>query len=1197
MKKIILFCLAALLLLAGCSMNTAPTTGELCITINNGRSRSVTEGEYISSNVAYYRVSVFDSTGYYVDDLIPVAGEREIKKSYLLRSGNNWVNIYALNSDRVVLAQKDTLSYDVTPGTTHTADVTFTDSDLHGNLVIDIQNMDTTGDLYAKVFKISDDPNKVSDSDETINITSYGHANNSGQEYIQLSVLKEHETFYLSGGYYSVRIYNKVNDEYQFLNNLPVKIVQGNSYVSGYYKDGKLTFRPYLELSPLTSVESESDIYLRISNRADIESCTLYYSDSSSVDIKSIEGDISYYGNSTSVRFKNFDLHNSEAISKKLWIEYTVKGDKEVKYFYDFGNVTVNPCSPLEISYYENGYGVDKTTFAYDTEITLSVYKQGSVSIGDNYEVKWFISGTEYAPSVHDNSLKIKTINFESKTYDVVAEVRNKNTGVIKKATSSFTIDSSLTIPTRLELYTSGYNSTDYSLLLLSSQPVNVYLCDENGYKVQKLAEELKKNEEKFIGIPSAYQYGCSYTIAAIPVDKDNDNVMNARDYVVKSFPEISFDSLIDISLSSPSFGVFTAEDKPCIIVSGLNHFVDKFIQVTLNDVPFGNQSSITTGDSSRSYGIINSSRGTNNARVQVKILDSNGNYNATRTYYYQYLYEADGLAGIQVDKVYQAYVMDSVNVGGENNSMDCFIAEYRTLMLKEDKTTDSDGTYYLLTAHVDDGMMSSMIIGSGSYKENDDHTINLACTKYTSAGPEAVEGGITAKIVSKNNSEKIVIDDVEYDLLNKTNRIPNPNNQLEGAWKLRTIAPTADLLNKVVSKYLAGMLPPGVDLLKFNEGEGIAVDVNVSIADGQFSAAVLVDADASALNNSVSLAEDFVPYAILSGELVGKGNNIVEVAGFSVPVALSTTTDGSVLNILYYFDKDHPVVISLERTYDFNVPSVQNGPFFTENKVVTMSSLLDMAKNLVGVSDIVNEMIESFNMPSIFFDSTEDKISLSGYWTTESDIPELNEGSFSFLFGMSFFGNGDNYIIVHNNFKNDQPYYDGAENIYISETFGNKYESKSGNLTINEILSVSEECVVLDVEYGMDNTTIIRSGTLTLTKQGDGMVNTMEHFVKNNVPLYALLTFNTDGEIKCWLKAENVAEIDMVIGHYSLQNDKIVIEVDTDTLTAAGVDLGELKARAGMVLTFANDEIMLFEKFDETGRPINFGLKLTDVE
>lgn len=1194
MKKIILFCLAALLLLAGCSMNTAPTTGELCITINNGRSRSVTEGEYISSNVAYYRVSISDGSGCYIDDLFEVTGAIEIKKSYLLRSGNNWVNIYALNSDRVVLAQSDTKSYDVKPGTVHTANVTFTDSDLHGNLVIDIQNMDATGELYAKVFKISDDPDKVSDEDVTKKIASDVHVNNNGQVYIPLSS-RYSSPYRLDGGYYSVRIYNKDGDIYNYLNNLPVKIVHDNSYVSGYYKDGELTFRPYLELSPLTSVESESDIYLWISNRADIKSCTLYYTDSSLAEIKSIEGDKSFYGNSTSIRFEDFSLNKIVKPSEKMWIEYYINDDKDM-YYYDFGNVTVNPCSPLTISYYENGNGVDKTTFASDTEITLSVYKQGSDSIGDNYEVKWFISGTEYAPSVHDNSLKIKTIDFESNTYDVVAEVRNKSTGVIKKATSSFTIDSTLAIPTRIELKSSGPYSNDYSLMLLSSQTVNVYLCDENGYKVQKLAEELKKNEEKFIGIPSAYQYGCSYTIAAIPVDKDNDNVMNARDYVVKSFPGISFDSLIDISLSSPSFGVFTAEDKPCIIVSGLNHFVDKFIQVALNDVPFGNQSSITTGDSSRSYGINNSSRGTNNARVQVKILDSNGN-NATRTYYYQYLYEADGLAGIQVDKVYQAYVMDSVNVGGENNSMDCFIAEYRTLMLKEDKTTDSDGTYYLLTAHVDDGMMSSMIIGSGSYKENEDHTINLACTEYTPAGPEDVEGGITAKIVRENNSEKIVIDDVEYELLNKTNRIPNPNNQLEGAWKLRTIAPTADLLNKVVSKYLTGMLPPGVDLLKFNEGEGIAVDVNVSIADGQFSAAVLVDADASALNNSVSLAEDFVPYAILSGELVGKGNNIVEVAGFSVPVALSTTTDGSVLNILYYFDKDHPVVISLERTYDFDVPSVQNGPFFTENKVVTMSSLLDMAKNLVGGSDIVNEMIESFNMPSIFFDSTEDKISLSGYWTTESDIPELNEGSFSFLFGMSFFGNGDNYIIVHNNFKNDQPYYDGAEKIYISETFGNKYESKSGNLTINEILSVSEECVVLDVEYGMDNTTIIRSGTLTLTKQGDGMVNTMEHFVKNNVPLYALLTFNTDGEIKCWLKAENVAEIDMVIGHYSLQNDKIVIEVDTDTLTAAGVDLGELKARAGMVLTFANDEIMLFEKFDETGRPINFGLKLTDAE
>lgn len=1181
MKKILLFCLAVLLLLAGCSMNTAPTTGELCITINGSSSRNVTEGDYISSNTAYYMIGILQDHDFYVCKEVPNTGTT-ISKSFLLRSGVNNIYISAMNSEGDTLASKSFLDVNVVPGTTINKEVTFTDQDLQGNLVIDIQNMDGTGNLYAKVFKIADKPNQLSDQDVTQVLST--------QDYIQLNGRYETGKS-ISGGYYSVRIYNKAGEEFQFLNSLPVKVVSDKSYVSGFYKDSKLTFRPYIELSSVSDVESESDIYLRINNRSDIESGTLIinYNDEE----KTFEDKAPSHGSDyTTFRFKGLDLKNTKAVSVDMILEYTVEGDQ---YLYDLGEITVNPSSPFIIRYYENSIGKDTATFSTDTTIALSAEKSGSSGPSEDYEFKWFIDGTEFA-SRYGYRLEIKTSDLEASTHNVVAEIRNKSTGVIKTATSSFTIDSSLPIPTQLKLISSGPDKCDYTLWLGSPQSINVYLCDIDGNKVQLLAEDLKQNEERFIGIPSKYQFDHRYNIVAIPVDKDSETV-DDKEYVadVFPFPSLAISKLLDVSLSSPVAGVFSETDSPKLIINGLNHFMGRTMAVSVNDSPVIEDTVIVQGKDREVIDLSSSSDGRNELNVKVSFTYFDGSVTSTYYDYFTlyYLYASNGLAGIQVDKVYQAYVMESVSVGSEENPINLFAGEYRTLMFKE--TDDTSGQYYLLTAHVDDGMQYSMTIGAGDYEINkEDSTIHLECTKFTPSGPEPVEDGITATIDNKDGAEIIVIDKVEYTLLNNQVSIPNLQNKLEGAWELRTISPSADVLNSTLAKYMSAFeLPP--DMVAFNEGEGIALDVNVSIEDGKFSAAVSVDADMSALSKSVSLAEDFVPYAVLSGELVD--GDIVSVAGFSTPVVLSTTADGSVLNVLYYFSSEYPVVISLQRAEAFDVPDVKSGRHFANDKIVSIDSVLNMAKELVGVSDMVGSMIESMNMPTVLFDSTGNKISLTGHWTTESTIDEFDDGYFSFLFGYSFYSNDVDALVGMSMMETDE-YREGAEILFMTDMFGKKYgNSPYRTLSVNKICSVSEDEVVLDVTYKVDGTSIIRTGTVTLKKQCDGMIDTMEQFVKNNVPMFGLLTFTSKGEIRGKLQVADVADYDMVVGHYALEDGRIIIEVDTDSLTSAGLDLGDLKACAGMVLTYSDDEIMLFEKFDEKGEAISFGLKLTDAE
>ena len=158
----------------------------------------------------------------------------------------------------------------------------------------------------------------------------------------------------------------------------------------------------------------------------------------------------------------------------------------------------------------------------------------------------------------------------------------------------------------------------------------------------------------------------------------------------------------------------------------------------------------------------------------------------------------------------------------------------------------------------------------------------------------------------------------------------------------------TLPFLYNIAEKYQDLLkLPEGY--LKFNDDDLIKVDVAASIEGNQFKLAISLNLDADVFG-SISLADNFTPYIVLEGEIIDE--KILKIGDVNVPISLSTTTDGKVLNLFFYlsFAKNYPLSISMVRTDKFELPNSSiSRTYFESEKKLDFGSVYDFAKSFVN--------------------------------------------------------------------------------------------------------------------------------------------------------------------------------------------------------------------------------------------------------
>ncbi|MCI7806390.1 MAG: hypothetical protein MR563_04505 [Spirochaetales bacterium] len=156
MKRKVMFLITLLvILLAGCSLENAPTKGEIILQIGTA-SRSLTSGEVLKNmDTAYYKVTIGNHSAKIVSE-----------GSYFrqqIETGYYSVNVEAYNCDDILLGSGSTEVY-VTPGEVTKCSVEVKEISGNGTLIV---HMDRTASaieqysLSAKIYKISADGNDV----------------------------------------------------------------------------------------------------------------------------------------------------------------------------------------------------------------------------------------------------------------------------------------------------------------------------------------------------------------------------------------------------------------------------------------------------------------------------------------------------------------------------------------------------------------------------------------------------------------------------------------------------------------------------------------------------------------------------------------------------------------------------------------------------------------------------------------------------------------------------------------------------------------------------------------------------------------------------------------------------------------------------------------------------------------------------
>ncbi len=1150
MKKILIVLLTALIFLSSCSMNNdVPTKGELVININSSLSRSITSGESISANVARYKIYVFDKkfSAPYITEYLDYNGENQSIKLEL-QSGDNLVRVYALNElgDSIATEEKETT---IKPGQLNNLNFSLTENNIEGSITINIQ-VPSDKLLYAKIYKIGD-KNSLIDTDITATLPEK-------QNFIQITN-SEIKIEKLNGGFYSVRFYKTENTE-SYLSSIPVRVIGSNSYVAGTYDGEKIDYRPYIYVNFNGEVELESSIYMNIDSFSTIQKCSLNYYDGSNINL---EGNISLIPTEgTNKRysivfngFDNNDLLSRDTIPMKLI--YTVDGED---YEYNLGNIIVHSPSPIVL-----GFDSGPKTYAIGQKVGVYVSKANSEKDWhNNYKFTWYIDGDEYY-FVNDSHVFIDTSKLSIGEHKLELVATNINNNIQKKADITFTLEDKINTE---DVYVGVYsNKFVYNSPCIT--PVKLYLVDSNENEL--LLGIVNSYSQGYLNIPEGFMLGTKYKLKIVPIV--NDLEQTEKRLVKEDFKtNFKLIDLVSFELSIPKKGVFTEEDLPVITINGLEYLdIDKYqlrlltnrheyvdnefskIQLKGNKIELGEEQVKHYHDIKKNIDYIS-----------IELITKPGFDFDNVIYDFNYIYNEQGLQPNSMDKVYQASVV------AQNDGI--AKAEYRTLMLNE-----TNKTYLYFVSSISDINEPYLALGSGSYELNN-NKFRIEAVK--------VANGIDTINVDVDLSDGCTIDGIKYTLLSSEVAVPNEDNKLEGAWKLNDIEIDSKLLNDIAKKYQNVLkLPEGY--LKFNKDDLIKVDVATSIEGNQFKLAISLNLDADVFG-SISLADNFTPYIVLEGEIID--GKILKIGDVNVPISLSTTKDGKVLNIFYYLSylKNSPLSISMVRTDKFELPNSSiSGTYFESVKKLDFDSVYDFAKSFVNAFPASTELLKQIDIPVILKDEDGNPMPINNSWEVKSeDIKSLNNCTFTSIMGMLLVNDiNGNYLFGNTSF-NPQ---DTNNQIMFYKVGNDNYNNKSYVLQINKLIEKYEDKIVFDVSYFAESSSEKENGVIVLEQKTNNLLDTINNCFTNNLPIdICELRFETDGFI--YFELTGLSNLPITIGKYSIGNNMIDISIDSSILSLLDIDTKNIKVSAGLILPLENDEIMLLEDIQ---KKINFGFKL----
>lgn len=941
MKKTALAIISILvILLAGCSMDSAPTKGELLIQIG-ADSRDLASGELsIDMDTAYYKVTVgqnapqmLDKGNYYRQQIEP---------------GYYSVTVEAYNKDNILIGY-GTSEVNVLPAEVSTCTVEVKELAGNGRLII---YMDRSVDYHnissyrisAKIYSVG-----MSGDDVLVDTIDY-----SDFSELQNKVIRD-----LPSGFYYLAFYRSYNGDSSgsgyFTGMQAFRVVNdAETVISCWVDGGSVTFRPHVEFKVLTdSPIMNGPFSIRYSSSSDY---SIRYAN-----IRSADGNYSY--SNSKIRDGIIDVDHLRAQEGNQQILAEVRFDSEVasSYYYYIDNINVQPGEQFYIEPDSDEFITNRNIGFY-----LKYYPSISWSSSD-----WFCNGVNIKQLENWNSYLKDYCGFtldQAGENTVSAEITFDD-GTKKTVSYSFEVkDYSDTLT---DIWINFRNvlsdgKLEFSVHSDFAGDLVAYASDKYGNRIgdgSKVENDKWNSKTVSLLFPSDYQADDLYIL--IEGYKDGTLVATKNCYIS------IHTNIIKMSLSEPEFGVFTSSEKPLLIVEGLEHYnnYDYRIGYRLGagemhyvDGYDGPIEVIMPDDAIQS---------TYDLHWEIQLY-RNGWNNGSSSGKISFEYYPEGLPKIPTDKVYQA-----VSANSDINGNLTF--EYRILTLDDENyyffravATDNRNVY--IKKYIEYGTGALVLNGSS-------FTMNVK----TSNGSRRA---VACDILENGN---VRIDGYEYTALNVPD-IKNPGMSYEGSWTVPEIKLGVDVVYSILEKYVNSTLVvkkifPDIDqLLSVGFTDSVSANIGAYIKDGVFRIGIDADVDLSLFDHAISLAEVFNPYAELELNFSVKSNDILTINGEDYPARITVSSDGSVL-VIYIFRDGAIIPIAMSRAADeYSNPALRddNVKAFDSERYITMEQIAELAGKLNAEnSDIYLSLVNSASTPMTV---GEDSVEFAGCWNVLSD-------------------------------------------------------------------------------------------------------------------------------------------------------------------------------------------------------------------
>lgn len=424
----------------------------------------------------------------------------------------------------------------------------------------------------------------------------------------------------------------------------------------------------------------------------------------------------------------------------------------------------------------------------------------------------------------------------------------------------------------------------------------------------------------------------------------------------------------------------------------------------------------------------------------------------------------------------------------------------------------------------------------------------------------------------------RLISDRAEFTRLNGT----SASSSVNGYWKMTEINPDPAVANAFFDGLLDSLLEDSISLklqeyVRFDEGEGLAVNAYLSITDTQLNAYVPLEIGASLAEGKFSLPKLFDPYMTFTGELSVSDSGYVDVSGWKSPVKLKVSSDGSVMLAYVPIADGSAIPLPLVRCEAYSAP-VLGEKHFDVDYVAGYAELMTFADEVLSALGKDDELFDLTK-------STINGISVSGGWNViSSDIEEFAaSGDRIAFFSFAVIRERENAckaFSIDSNYLNTRLWGRTGEDAC--------YEVTKAVIDADEI-SITLKKTVSGKPY--------KTGTVTLEKDANMKFSDClslfidEYGTVDEEGNKIEILFGADGEI--WMNAvgsnDSANEIDMKIGSYSVAESSIALKFTSNDF-AIPITNGTISLGIELALENGSEIVIL----DGTGG--NYSLKLRPV-